>query len=121
MEQECWPEGTMKERRKKWHEEFEKAKALDLPGSLEWSQYNYEAFRYTEPGVTIIFYPHTVKRTFNQHIRVREQHSKDKDRAFALMRMLNNLENCCTFDSHLRTHISRTRYNEEKKRAKENG
>ena len=56
------------------------AKALDgRGGTLEWSQHDYQAFTYREPGVSLIFYPHRGPSSGLRFIRVRDSNSKSKE------------------------------------------
>lgn len=57
-------------------------------GKLEWSAADYEAFRFTSPTATLIFYPHKTSSTGNISVRVRSQGSKDAKRAAELMMRL---------------------------------
>lgn len=69
--------------------EFAMAELVLAPyGKLEWSKNDYEAFRFVGDDVTLIFYPHKT-RASNVHIRVREQGSRDKDKARELMALLD--------------------------------
>ncbi|WP_431482264.1 hypothetical protein [Pseudomonas solani] len=66
----------------KYHRQFASefkavAKALDgRGGTLEWSQHDYQAFTYSEPGVSLVFYPHRGPSSRMQWIRVRNSNSK---------------------------------------------
>jgi len=80
--------------------EFELARHVlePLGGVLEWSNHDYIAFTYTNVGVCIIFYPHTVKGTGNRHLRVRDGGSKHKEEALNRMRQLDRAAGFnCTF------------------------
>ncbi len=93
-----------KKKYRKWYaDEFELARKTlaDEPGTLEWSQHDYEAFVFKGPAVHLIFYPHKTS-ALNYHIRVRDSNSKDKERAKALMRALDKAAgHYCTFTSKL--------------------
>ena len=56
-----------------FRDEFIKAqqRLAPLGGRVVPGTHDYEAFIYEGTDVRLIFYPHTVKRTLNQHIRVR--------------------------------------------------
>lgn len=79
-----------------WKKEFDLAAAI-LGKQPEWSPHAYEIFRYEEPGVRLIFYPHrTTARHY--HIRVRDGGSKDTKRAIELMLKLDKDSGFnCTF------------------------
>lgn len=68
-------------------EEFKMAEIVLKPygGKLSWSTADYEAFRFISDDVCILFYPHKNSKTFNVSCRVREQASKNKELANALM------------------------------------
>lgn len=71
----------MSKRRRAWQDEFDVA-ALVLkgePGELVWAEDDYVAFRYREPTVRIVFYPHRTT-AMNHHLRIRDEHSKDPAR-----------------------------------------
>lgn len=102
------PEGTMKQRRKCWREEFEVVQNMGLPGTLEWSMNDYEAFRYKEENVLLIFYPHQTTAG-HHHLRLREQHSKDAKRAHEIMMQLDCSINSCTFSRGFRTRAAMAR------------
>lgn len=57
-------------------------------GQLQWSQNDYEAFRFVAPRVCIIFYPHKTSGTGNVSCRVRDAGSQDKNKAKRLMNQL---------------------------------
>lgn len=58
----------------------------------------YQIARLTCDGVCIVVYPHTTRSTFNQHARVRDENSKDKEKAEAIMyRMDATAGFNCTF------------------------
>ncbi len=92
--------------KKPFKREFVMAELVLAPygGKLEWSQNDYEAFRFTSPGVTLIFYPHKTSAG-HHHIRIREQNSKSKALAHELMARLDVAAgHCCTFSSkHLQS------------------
>ncbi|NIX57647.1 MAG: hypothetical protein GWN14_17420 [candidate division Zixibacteria bacterium] len=70
-------------------------------GVLEESPHDYQCFTYTEPGVKLVFYPHRTS-AWNYHIRVRDQGSKDKQKATRLMDKLDEESgNNCTFSRKL--------------------
>jgi len=86
----------------KWQEELTVAKDVlsHYGGEIKVLGYDYEAFRYVSPSVTLIFYPHKTSAG-NYHLRVRSQHSKDKKLAEALMRKLDKAAGYnCTFSRH---------------------
>lgn len=63
-----------------------------LPGELKVSLNDYELWRYKEEDnqVSILFYPHKTS-CGNYHVRVRDQSSKNKDRADMIMQILDML------------------------------
>ena len=74
---------------REWQAEFEVAAAVleGEPGALEWATDDYVAFRYREPGVRIVFYPHRTS-ALNYHLRIRDEGSKDHARFADLTRRL---------------------------------
>lgn len=58
-------------------------------GVLEDSPHDYQCFTYREDRVCLVFYPHRTS-AWNYHTRVRDQGSKDKARADALMKKLDD-------------------------------
>ena len=76
------------------------ALALDIvpkPHCLYWSRYNFEAFRYYDTSVLLIFYRHRTSAR-NYHVRVRDGGSKDRERADQLMAELDKAAGFnCTF------------------------
>lgn len=59
---------------------------------------DYEFFAFVIPNkVRILFYPHTVSSTKNQHCRIRNQNSKDEDLAMAIMYLLDASQHSCYF------------------------
>lgn len=85
-------------------EDFAMAKKIlaGLPGCLEWVKAAYQAFRYRENDVCLIFYPHKTSAG-NYHVRVRDQNSRDSKRADFLMRKLYcESGNDCTFSRKIR-------------------
>lgn len=72
-------------KRRPWQEEFSVAGLVlaGEPGTLEWATDAYVAFRYREPDVCIVFYPHRTSAG-NHHLRIRDEGSKDKARFDAL-------------------------------------
>lgn len=82
-----------------YKEEFALAKSIlkDEPGKLEWSKNDYQVFTYKEDGVTLVFYPHKTSAG-HYHIRVRNQNSKDTEKARRLMILLDHgAGSNCTF------------------------
>jgi len=82
-----------------YKEEFELASAILKAerGHIEWSTYDYQAFTFKKPMVSLVFYPHKTSAG-NYHIRVRNQGSKDKDQAERIMKMLYKKSgHNCTF------------------------
>jgi len=83
--------------KKMFRREFEAAqqRLRPLGGQVEPGRFDYEAFTYIVPGLTLIFYPHRVSTTGNRHIRVRSAPGADpkllEKAIFALA------ENSCTF------------------------
>ena len=76
---------------RKWYsDEYRIAKEVlaHEHGKLEWSKNDYEAFRFTSEHLVLIFYPHKTSAG-NYHLRVRDQHSKNRIHAFQLMRRLD--------------------------------
>lgn len=57
-------------------------------GCLEWSQHDYQAFTYFEPGASLVFYPHQGPSSRLYWLRVRDQGSKSKELAQALMALI---------------------------------
>lgn len=49
----------------------------------------YQIARLTCDGVRLVAYPHTVSSTLNQHCRVRNENSNDKEKAAAIMARLD--------------------------------
>lgn len=59
---------------------------------------DYEFFAFVIPNkVRILFYPHTVSSTKNQHTRIRNQNSKDELLANAIMYLLTASQKSCIF------------------------
>lgn len=77
--------------------EFETARQrlAHLGGKLIPGVHDYEAFIYEGAGVRLVFYPHTVSTTGNQHIRVRATGKPDPKALRAAIFAL--AENTCTF------------------------
>lgn len=76
--------------RKLFAAEFKLAGDYLLPrwgGRLDWVAADYEAFHYTLPDARLVFYPHRTSAS-NHHIRVRDGGSKNKERAAAIMSLL---------------------------------
>lgn len=72
-------------------------KTVPCAAGLFWSKHDYEAFRYCEQNVTLIFYPHRTTAR-NYHLRVRDGGSKDQARAIRLMDELDKAAGYnCTF------------------------
>lgn len=70
-----------KRKRRAWQDEFDVA-ALVLkgePGTVEWATDDHVTFRYRDPDVRIVFYPHRTSAG-NYHLRIRDEGSKDKRR-----------------------------------------
>ena len=65
-------------------------------GKLMWSRNDFEAFRYIDDGVCLIFYPHKTSAS-NRHIRVRNQCSREKKRAADMLCRLMMDVRGCTF------------------------
>lgn len=89
-----------------WQYELDLAKSTlaDEPGEVVIATDAFVAFRYIEPGVRLVFYPHKV-RTGNRHLRIRIEPCKDKERAVMLQRKLDNAAGFnCTF--HRKNHFS---------------
>lgn len=83
----------------KWQEEYDLAATAlaGEPGELVWATDQYVAFRYIEPSVRIVFYPHKTTRG-HYHIRVRQESCGDRERAVALMQRLDrSVPGWCTF------------------------
>jgi hypothetical protein len=86
--------------KKQYRKEYELAKRnlANEPGALVWVKHEYQLFKYSENCVRLVFYPHKTKGTGNIHVRVRDEHSKDKQRADYLMKRLDDSAgNNCTF------------------------
>jgi hypothetical protein len=82
--------------KKEYAEEFRLAQSV-LGESVEWSPHDYEAFRYKDEDVSLVFYPHRTTAG-NYHIRIRDNGSKNKQRAIELMQKLDSAAgNNCTF------------------------
>ena len=75
----------MSKKRKPWQDQFDVASLIlkDEPGEIVWATDDYVAFRYREPDVRIVFYPHRTSAG-HHHIRIRDEGSKDKARFLAL-------------------------------------
>ncbi|HHX6267731.1 TPA: hypothetical protein ACVGI0_006074 [Pseudomonas aeruginosa] len=87
--------------RKFYMREFQQAEKVmkGRGGRLEWSQHDYQAFTYFEPGVSLVSYPHKTTAG-NRHLRVRDQGSKNKTLAAQLMVALDSRAgHTCTFSS----------------------
>lgn len=68
-------------------------------GELSWGVHDYEAMVFASPDVRLIFYPHKTSAG-NYHLRIREQGSKDKERAEFLMdRLQIGSGHSCTFQT----------------------
>lgn len=86
-------------KRHEWQTEFDHASAAlaDEPGTFVWATDAYVAFRYIEPGVRIVFYPHRTTAR-NYHIRCRTEPCSDMRRAEVLMKRLDDSKpGWCTF------------------------
>lgn len=80
-----------KKKYRKWFKhEFELAKGIlaNEAGRIEWVDHDYQAFIYRSNNVCLVFYPHKTSGTGNINIRVRDQHSKNAQKAKMLMRRL---------------------------------
>ena len=87
--------------KKHYSEEFDIAKEAlkHTKGELNWADADYQAFIFRGPDVTLVFYPHKTSAG-NYHLRVRNQNSKNKEKAVALMRRLDKATgSSCTFYS----------------------
>ena len=69
---------------------FNSAKELlkNEAGEISESPYDYQCFTYKSQDVCLVFYPHRTSAR-NYHIRVRNQGSKNKEKAEKLMKMLD--------------------------------
>jgi len=71
----------------------------DEGGELAWSEHDWQAFTYKADDVCLIFYPHKTSAG-NYHLRIRDQHSKNRERAMALINKLETAAgNNCTFQA----------------------
>lgn len=61
---------------------------LELDGVLAWSTHDYIAFTFKNRDISLVFYPHKTS-AFNYHIRVRNNGSKDIEKANTVMSMLD--------------------------------
>lgn len=69
----------------------------DEPGQFYSASGLYELYKYKEPGVTIVFYPHKTS-AHNYHTRVMNQNSKNAKRCKELIEKLNSESGYnCTF------------------------
>ena len=74
----------------------------------------YQAFVFNADDVCLIFYPHKVKSTHNHHIRIRDQHSPNTERANELIFKLEEAAGPnCTFTTK---HFTMREYKYGKKR-----
>ena len=71
----------MSKKRRPWQDHYDVAALIlkDEPGEMVSAADAYVAFRYREPGVRIVFYPHQTSGG-HYHIRIRDEGSKDKAR-----------------------------------------
>ncbi len=78
-----------KKKRRGWQDEYDVAALVlkEEPGALEWATDDYVAFRYREPDVRIVFYPHRTSAG-HYHLRIRDEGSKDKRRFATLAESL---------------------------------
>lgn len=74
-----------------WQAELDLAKSIlaDEPGEFVVATDAYVAFRYIEPGVRLVFYPHRFSSSRVQHLRIRFEPCKDKARAEQLQKRLD--------------------------------
>ncbi|KMW48113.1 hypothetical protein DEE91_00885 [Ralstonia pickettii] len=82
--------------------EFEIARVVldGEPGELAWGVHDYEAMTFASADVRLIFYPHKTSAG-NYHLRIRDQASKDKERAQSLMdRLQIGSGHSCTFQTN---------------------
>lgn len=81
-------------------------------GSLSWCDADYEAFQFKTEGVRLVFYPHKTSAG-NYHIRVRDGGSKNKNRARAIILVIQfDLAKTCTFSAKKESSLH---YNEKRK------
>lgn len=72
--------------------------SLDYGLDLVLATADYQVAKLIGEDVKLVIYPHTTKGTRNQHLRVRDEGSKNKTRAQALMVLLNRAAGFnCTF------------------------
>lgn len=78
--------------------EFNMAKDIlhHCPEGFEWSNADYEVFKFKECDVTLVFYPHKTSAG-NYHLRVRNQNSANEKLAESYMDLLNECAPGCTF------------------------
>ena len=71
----------MSKKRRPWQDHFDVASLImkDEPGEMVWATDDYVAFRYREPTVRVVFYPHKTSAG-HYHMRIRDEGSKDKAR-----------------------------------------
>jgi len=70
-------------------------------GTIEESPHDYQCFTFKADGVCLVFYPHRTTAR-NYHIRVRNQGSKNKEKAEKLMKMLDDGAGYnCTFSKKI--------------------
>ncbi len=83
---------------RKYGEEYKAAKIVlsSELGKFKWLTCDYQAFTYKSDDVSLVFYPHKTTAG-NHHIRVRNQNSKNKDKAYQLMKSLYDSSFDCTF------------------------
>lgn len=77
---------------KKMAQKYCKDNGLDL---IE-SKADYQTAKIKGEGVCIVIYPHKTSAG-NYHLRLRDENSKNKERAFQIMKDFDKLEMGCTF------------------------
>ena len=90
---------VMRKRGFEWEREFSLAKETlwGEPGRLEIATDQYVAFRYIEPNLRLVFYPHKTSAG-NYHLRIRYEGCKDNLRADLLAKRLDDAAGFnCTF------------------------
>jgi hypothetical protein len=88
---------------KLYQHEFDLAKSiLCEDGFIDWGEHDYVAFTFKNENVSLVFYPHRTS-SYNKHIRVRDNGSKDKKDAYNLMHLLDEKAGSnCTFSHKAR-------------------
>ena len=89
-----------------------------LPGRIVNVSHNYEAWRYVEEGVNLIFYPHKTRSTGNRSIRVRNAGSDNEELAYARMCEFDTAGGNCNTFTHKITAMSNREYKRALKRSK---